>query len=449
MSLSDNIVKINLLRKGLDELRPLSRETADKLWAKLRLEWNYNSNHIEGNTLTYGETKLLLLFDKTTGDHEKREYDEMQAHDVAIHLVKEWAEDKSRDLTEADIKNLNKIILVRPYWKEALTYDGQPTRREIKVGDYKEFPNSVRLKTGEMFHYASPQETPRLMQELIDWYRTNEIQHPVILASQLHYRFICIHPFDDGNGRIARLLVNYILMKHGYTPTIIKSADKENYITALQKADAGNMTAFDDYIAEQVIWAMELEEKAALGRNLEDPDDIDKEIFLLKKHFKHETKLSERGTPEVVTKTIEENIIPLFQAMEKKAIDFNEFFFENDRKIYYKVDKEQGEYSLGSKESKWAILIKNWLIENIKANQKKVKEIRYNYELKGLRRTIDARNMWMGITISFDDYNYRIKTSEMLKEKTYAYGEKISEEEIQDVIKPMLKDIIQRIKDPK
>ncbi len=389
MTLSENLAKINLLRKGLDELRPLSNEAEDKLWEKLRLEWNYNSNHIEGNTLTYSETKLLLLFEKTTGDHEKREYDEMQAHDVAIHLIRDWAYDKERGLTEADIKNLNKIILVKPYWKEALTYDGQQTRRQIKVGDYKEYPNSVKLKSGQMFHYASPEETPRLMQELIDWYRIRitEIKDPIYLAAELHYKLIRIHPFDDGNGRIARLLVNYILMKNGYTPIIIKSADKENYITALQKADAGDEAAFPNYMAEQLIWALELEAKAAKDENLEEPDDIDKEIAILKKKIKQENKLTEKGTPENICNTIEENIIPLFKMLEKRANELKDIFFDYDRIMGYKILPGHAEHRLGSKESDWDILIKNWLTKIRNENQQII-QFNYAYESRDYKKQL-------------------------------------------------------------
>ena len=449
MTLSDNLVKINLLRKGLDELRPLSKQAEDKLWEKLRLEWNYNSNHIEGNTLTYSETKLLLLFEKTTGDHEKREYDEMQAHDVAIHLIREWATDKNRDLTEADIKNLNKIILVRPYWKEALTYDGQPTRKQIKVGDYKDYPNSVRLKSGEMFHYASPQETPQLMQELIDWYRKTEIQHPLYLAAELHYKFIRIHPFDDGNGRIARLLINYVLMKNGYTPIIIKSADKENYITALQKADSGDKAAFPDYMAQQLIWSLELEEKAAQDKDLEEPDDIDKEISLLKKGLKYESKLTQKATVDAISEIIEENIIPLFKVLEKRSDDLKDLFFDYDRKINYKVIGEQTDYLLGSKDSSWDALTKNWLDGRIRQQQKRVLEIRYNYELKGLKKTIDGKHMWLGVDVLFGDYNYSIKTPDKNEPKVFPYGKQITEDDLQNLIKPMLRDIIKRIKNTK
>ncbi len=159
---------------------------------------------------------MLLIFGETKGNHNKREYDEMEAHDVAYEKIKEWATDKERPLTEMDIKNLNKLILVQPFWKEAITSNGQNTRRLIKIGAYKEFPNSVRLPNGEIFDYASPTETPIQMGDLIQWYRNEEEKkemHPVTLAAMLHYRFVRIHPFDDGNGRISRLLVNYVLLQ--------------------------------------------------------------------------------------------------------------------------------------------------------------------------------------------------------------------------------------------
>lgn len=94
----------------------------------------------------------------------------MKAHDAAFTLIKEWAVDQDRDISRVDIKELNKLILVKDFWKDAQTPDGQPVRRMIKVGEYKEMPNSVRLANGEIFHYAEPFEVPAKIQELMDWY---------------------------------------------------------------------------------------------------------------------------------------------------------------------------------------------------------------------------------------------------------------------------------------
>ena len=113
---------------------------------KFNLDWNYHSNHIEGNTLTYGGTKLLLLCDKTQGKHNFREYQEMSAHDVAIQKIQEYAKEKERFITESDIRDLNKIILVKNFLKYAITLDGQNTQKEIQVGKYKRQPKSCEAK---------------------------------------------------------------------------------------------------------------------------------------------------------------------------------------------------------------------------------------------------------------------------------------------------------------
>ena len=174
MGLREIINRIEIQRQELAALTPMSATNQENVDRKFRLEFNYNSNHIEGNTLTYGETVLYLIFDKTTGNHEGREYEEMKASDAALKLIQETAADKERPLTEAFIKNLNKVILVRPYWANAITPDGQPTRRQITIGDYKKQPNSVRLQNGEMFHYTSPEETPAKMGELVAWFREEQ-----------------------------------------------------------------------------------------------------------------------------------------------------------------------------------------------------------------------------------------------------------------------------------
>lgn len=128
---------IDELKQKLEDLLPMKEELQRKLDDKLRLEFNYNSNHMEGNTLTYGETKLALFFGQTTGRHELREYDEMKAHDVAYKYIQEWAMDAERPLSEQMIRQLNEIILVEPFYKEAITPDGQNVRRLIAIGSLK------------------------------------------------------------------------------------------------------------------------------------------------------------------------------------------------------------------------------------------------------------------------------------------------------------------------
>jgi len=343
METNETILQLNALIEQLNTLLPLKQADEKRLWEKLRLEFNYNSNHIEGNTLTYGQTEMLLLFDKSIGDVPVSDLEEMKAHDVAFSQIKQFAADTERPLTEQFIRELNKTILVKPFWKEAITPGGMSTSKKIEIGSYKTLPNSVRLKNGVIHEYASPEETPAKMQELIDWYRTNEMtMHPVRLAAEFHYHFVSIHPFDDGNGRVARLLMNYILMKKNYPPIIIKSDDKEAYLTALQKADIGDIEAIIDYIANQLTGSVELYIKASRGEDLFETGDIEKEIVLLKRQKLTQSKIHK--TPKTafeLTNHIKNNV---WAKIEKALSNFDDFFAENKTSIYvnqYKVEKTE------------------------------------------------------------------------------------------------------------
>ena len=118
--------------------------------------------------------------------------------------------------------------------------NGVQTSFVIHAGQYKTRPNSVITRYGDRFEYASPEETPALMSDLVDWYNGEEERGeltPVELAALFHYRYIRIHPFEDGNGRIARLMVNYILSRHNWPMIVVRSRKKQEYLEALHQTD--------------------------------------------------------------------------------------------------------------------------------------------------------------------------------------------------------------------
>ena len=117
---------------------------------------------------------------------------------------------------------------------------GVQTSYTVHAGTYKTRPNSVITRYGNRFEYASPEETPALMADLVDWYNEAEASgqySPVELAALFHYRYIRIHPFEDSNGRIARLMVNFILARHGWPMIVVRSRNKADYLEALHQAD--------------------------------------------------------------------------------------------------------------------------------------------------------------------------------------------------------------------
>jgi Fic family protein len=225
------------LYKEWQSLQPLDEKLERAVNQQFMLDFNYNSNHLEGNTLTYGQTKLLLLFGDTIGNARMRDYEEMKAHNVGLALMKAEAQDGNRMLSERFIRELHQTILVRDFYKTSRDGD---FRYKVHVGAYKTRSNSVITPTGEVFDYASPEETPSLMGDLTAWHRNEEQRNKLKieeLAALFHYRFIRIHPFEDGNGRIARLLVNYILLRHKYPMLVIRVDDRHNYLNALHQCD--------------------------------------------------------------------------------------------------------------------------------------------------------------------------------------------------------------------
>ena len=193
----------------------------ERLWKKLRLEWNYNSNHIEGNTLTYHETELLLIHGRTAGGHPMRDYEEMKAHDVAIDYTRSLAGEE-QVIGGSDIRQLNKIIL-KGALLEIRGDGGWPTDAESALfpGQYKTQPNHVRTATGELHRFAEPEETPPLMEEWTRDFRRDleRSAYPLpLFLAESHWSFLRIHPFDDGNGRTARLLANYALLRNNLPP---------------------------------------------------------------------------------------------------------------------------------------------------------------------------------------------------------------------------------------
>ena len=282
--MSSPIEAITLLKEELDSLRPLRPEVVAQIEQKLRIDANYHSNAIEGNTLTLGETRSLILHGLTAHGKPMRDHLDIEGHDSAVKAI-EAAVRNEDALTEVFIRNLHQILLKEPYEVEAVTPESIRAKRTITIGDYKTTPNNVRTSTGEIYYFTPPEQVKPAMSDLIDWYRRMEDagEHPIIIAATFHYRFVRIHPFDDGNGRMARLLMNMILIKHGYTVAMIRREGRDDYIDHLERADRSeDLTEFINYIASCCEYSLNLHLKAARGESIEDADDIDKEISLFK-----------------------------------------------------------------------------------------------------------------------------------------------------------------------
>lgn len=339
--------KVGQLKAELDSLRPLDPEIEVRIMQKLRLDWNYHSNKLEGNTYSYGETKMLLMKGLTAGGKPIRDHEEITGHDQAITFIIDSIKN-DEPLTEAFIRHLHKLTLVRPFWADAKTADGQPTKRLIKVGEYKTEPNHVETLSSETFRFAEPIETPVKMQELVEWFREKLAQpgaNAVLIAAEFHYRFVRIHPFDDGNGRLARLLMNFVLMKFDYPPVIVKNEDKDSYIAVLEQVDFKILQPFVEYIAINQAHSLELMIRGATGGNIEEPGDIDKEITILEKQIRgFGRRIQLPKSPEAVQEVLEHSIFPLAQKFFAEFRVFDKFYLENRALLFIDGVAVAGEY---------------------------------------------------------------------------------------------------------
>lgn len=209
---------IDSLKEAIDKHRPFSKGLADSLQKKLIVEWTFNSNAIEGNTLTLSETKVVLE-GITIGGKSMAEHLEAINHRDAILFVQHLIADRET-ISEWNIRKIHALIV-----KEIDNANAGAYRNENAViGGAKHIPPK---------HYEIGDAMQKLMAEYQNEWKAF---HPVVRAALIHGEFVKIHPFIDGNGRTSRLLLNFELMKHGYPPVIIKNEERARYYDVLDLA---------------------------------------------------------------------------------------------------------------------------------------------------------------------------------------------------------------------
>ena len=227
VTLDDNYFdEVDSLKKELDSKRPLPKETLKSLKESINLEWTYNSNGIEGNTLTLRETQIVLE-GITVGGKSIKEHLEAINHEKAILFLDDLVKDND-PISEWNIKNIHQLILK--------DIDNE------NAGRYRKENVTIKGATHIPPDYL---KVPELMEKLILTYNTWSEYHPIIQAALLHGELVKIHPFVDGNGRTSGLLMNLVLMNNGYNPVIIKKESRLKYYEALDKTHStGNYTDF-------------------------------------------------------------------------------------------------------------------------------------------------------------------------------------------------------------
>jgi Fic family protein len=268
MDTMEELKTIDDMRARIDAFRPFCKEHLALWQERLRIDWTYNSNAIEGNTLTYGETAFFLREGLTSEGKPLKDYVEAKNHAEAIDYLHEVVESK-RPLTEGFIKELHGLLLRGIEHTLAKGADGKLLHKPLHAGMYKVRPNHVLTLSGVVHQYTEPMKVVDEMQELLAWLQKNGKRHAVERAAIFHYRFVCIHPFDDGNGRMARLLMNLLLMQAGYPPCVVRNSKRKEYLQSLERADStGSTNAFLHLLAGELIHTEEMMLKVLEGRPL-------------------------------------------------------------------------------------------------------------------------------------------------------------------------------------
>lgn len=244
------IMKNTLILKRIEDkllilknVRPLPPYLVNKLREQFSIEMNYNSNAIEGNTLTMRETMLVLQQGITIKGKPLKDHLEAKNQAKAIEYLYDVVESKKNiPLTELLLRNLHSLVVQN--------IDG------VEAGSYRTY--DVRI-TGSSHIPPPAYDIPHQMADLLNWYRKNkDALDSITLATTFKHRFVHIHPFGDGNGRVSRLILNVILMKQGYPIVVILKNDRLKYYKALQKADKGNIEDLVFFISQAVERSLDL-----------------------------------------------------------------------------------------------------------------------------------------------------------------------------------------------
>jgi len=231
----DLLKSIEGKKHELDSFRPFSAEIVRKLEEQFTVEWTYNSNAIEGNTLSLNETELVINKGLTIGRKSLKEHFEAINHKDGIQYLYDFVK-KKKELDEDIILALHKIIL-----------------KNIDDTEGGHYRTSNVMITGAIHIPPSAIKIQRLMNEFFEWYYENKKKLSVTeLAAWVHYKMVYIHPFIDGNGRTARLIMNLILIQNGYPPAVILNVDRQKYYRTLKDADREKYNSFINFIGRSI-----------------------------------------------------------------------------------------------------------------------------------------------------------------------------------------------------
>eukprot|EP01012_Entosiphon_sulcatum_P026553 TRINITY_DN32019_c0_g1_i1.p1 TRINITY_DN32019_c0_g1~~TRINITY_DN32019_c0_g1_i1.p1 ORF type:complete len:264 (-),score=41.33 TRINITY_DN32019_c0_g1_i1:585-1376(-) len=263
MEISAKLKKIDRLKKKTDEAGT-NKDWDQDFIEKIKIDFTYNSNKIEGNALTYGQTIQLLKEFVAPKNTSTADCLDILNHQQVLDEV--FEQYQATEITEANIKRLHKALMKSPdQWSDSIHYD---------PGKYKILENVTTRLSGKIHHYKQPTEVSAAISDLIKDtnHRLSVLicdgndDHILKIVTDFHFQFLNnIHPFGDGNGRIARIIMNIILLKSKYPPIFIKSINKLDYMNSFE-AEENSPGSMLNFMADRLIESFKVKEKFLKSR---------------------------------------------------------------------------------------------------------------------------------------------------------------------------------------
>jgi Fic family protein len=445
MSYQETKLKIDSLKEKVAAHGKLTDEQLKKINYKFRLEWNYTSNSMEGNTLTIDETRSVMVGNIDVHQKPYKHVAEMKGHDEVISEILKVGKGELR-LSETRIKQIHTSIM----------YEEADGLKDL-VGNWKKQNNHVINRKGEKFDFMDWELIPDKIHDLLN--RTNaaidalqqgkrkDVRHPLDIAFDFHFEYLTIHPFYDGNGRTARILTNLILISFGYPPFWITEKEKDTYYAYLTDIQGygGDRKLLDAFMADLVLRSQQLVVDVIEGKDIEDEDDLDKEIALLKVSFENLPSLRSIDILKLIYKKIKNEVL---QDTLKTLNKFQDFFYEV--KTFEMLDGKQNILNFPIIELKEALLFPmNFTGRQIDVDDF-FKEIVFTNVLSKLKRGAKQLEARTEMFIKFEKFQYIFYLNvngTQLFFKEYKYHESISSNDLKEMQKELKKYFLFLLKD--
>jgi len=434
------------LKQKLDELKNLiskkgilSTEQLNKINHKFRLELNFNSNAMEGNTLTRKETRSVMISAIDVRRKPLKDILEIKGHDEVITKILSVGGGAKR-ISESFILEIHRGIM----------HEDDPEKKK-QIGIWKTIANEIINTKNEKYLFTLPEFVTHEIHDLLN--KTNaaidkivlnkkNAPHPVDVALQFHLDFLKIHPFYDGNGRTARILTNLILISFGYPPFWINKAEIEiyyNYITDIQSY-GGNQEPFFEFITTLILRSQQLVFDVMEGTNIDDDDDIDKEIMIFKQKISKNTIEVLPKSNQVIKQLYTNSLKDFLYKLDAKLKNFDDLFTSKQ----YKNTIENG--STYNQEIDYFTNYFDTLEEQ--NTKKSINELKFEIYYNGFKNNgLNTFGKYFWLYIIFNEFNYKIGVNNNGDDcfLTKLYSEYLTDDEKNVIITKLVQNFMNEI----